>query len=306
MIGALLPVSFFAGQITLTGEWNDFWLSYVRFNLLYTAGSERSLADTLTATLGYAFQWDRFLPYALLGSLLWLATLVRVRAVTDASVRWSSRLALVAGLVALASVLTPHRPFLHYWQLLLVPGVWLLASVMARALASPSAAREKAERRLIAAGAIALITFMLLVRSWHPNLFVGETAAFWRSPRTPLAEHVAAAAPAGGKLAIWGRADHLYVETNLLQATRDSHDEFLLKAGPLQEYFRERYLADFLAAKPALFVDSVSPSDRHYRDAEFAHDRNFPRLAQAVQQDYVLVDNFEGVRIYRRKDLIGR
>ncbi len=303
--GALLPAGLFASQLTLAGEWTSFWLSYVRFNLVYTAESQRSLTDTLTVMLGNALWWDKFLPYALLGGLAWLALLVRMRPVADPALRRGTWLAFAASLVALASILAPHRPFLHYWQLLLLPGAWLLASLMARLLATSPAAWVTTERRIVAGGAVAMLGWMLLLRGLNPNLFVGEMAYFWHFHRSPLAAHVIGVSRGGERLAVWGRADHLFVEANLIQATRDSHGQFLLEAGPLREYFRERYLADFVTARPALFIDTVNPANRYYRADEFVHDRNFPRLAAVVRQDYVLVDRFEGVRIYRRRDLVG-
>ena len=59
-------------------------------------------------------------------------------------------------------------------------------------------------------------------------------------------------------IAIWGWTPGVYVPTGIHPATRDSIGHFVITLGPLEAYFRGRFLNDLRRAKPDLFIDSVS------------------------------------------------
>jgi hypothetical protein len=303
--GALLPAVLLAIQLTLTGEWQSFQESYIQFNFQYAGEGRESLGEVLGLMLGNALQWDPLLPVALLGAAVWVALLVRVRTCPERRLRILTWVALGACGVALACILGPKRPYLHYWQLFIVPAQLLLGALVARLWSTaPSSGRRRDQ--WLAAGAAILFTGLLLVqRGRYPNLFVGDLAYFSEHPRSSLAAQVAAQTGPDEAIAIWGRADTLYVETGLRQATRVSHTGALIEAGPLRDAFRKRYLADFVAAKPATFLDAVSPAGGQYKAPGFRHENIFPELARVIAAHYVLVEEFEGARIYRRRDLVN-
>lgn len=256
--------------------------------------------------LGNALWWDSLLPLALLGGLVWLALLLRLRPVPDRAIRIVVWVAFVACLLALGSIIAPRRPYLHYWQLLLLPGVFLLGSMIARLLASAPPRWQRTERWLVMLAAAGLLGTLLLHRSRSPNSFVGDMAYYRQFPRTELAARVASFARPGEALAIWGRTDNVYVETGLRQATRDSHFGSLVETGPLQQYVRERYLVDLVHTNPESFLDSSGSASPHYTGPEYAHDHNYRELAAVVRANYVLVEKFAGSRLYRRRDLVTR
>jgi hypothetical protein len=305
--GALLPAGLFACQLTIAGEWISFFRSYLVFNFQYAgAGSGETAAQSLVVMLGNALWWDNLLPVALLGAAVWLALLVRLRPCPDRALRVLTWSAAVGCAVALACIIGPKRPYLHYWQLLVVPGTLLLGALTAR-LVMTSPPRWKRLDQILAGGlAVVFVGLLLVHRGVYPNLFVGELAYFNHVPRSDLALHVQAQSRPGEAIAIWGRADHLYVETGLRQATRDSHVSQLIEPGPMRDYSRERYLADLVIAKPATFLDAVCPGSVQYKTPEFAHEHVYPELGRVIGANYVLVEEFEGARIYRRRDLVGR
>lgn len=302
--GALLPAVLFACQLTIAGEWRSFIMSYLLFNVHYAAAGSATYGQSLLVMLGNSMWWDRLLPIGLLGGLAWLVLMLRLRAVPPRATRSFTWTACAACLIALGSIIGPKRPYIHYWQLLLVPGVFLLGAMTARLLSSSPPRSRRPDQWLVALCTMGLIGIMLHHRSQNPNSFLGDLAYFHRFARTELAIRVAARARPGEALAIWGRTDNIYVETGLRQATRDSHFGSLVEAGPQQQYVRQRYLADLSYAKPAIFLDSVGPANPHYTDPEFAHDRNYPELAAVIRAHYVLVEQAAGARIYRRKDLV--
>ena len=60
-------------------------------------------------------------------------------------------------------------------------------------------------------------------------------------------------------LAIWGWTPGVYVLTGVPPATRDAIGHFVISAGPLQAYFRGRFLNDLRRAMPDVFIDAVAP-----------------------------------------------
>ena len=306
--GALLTAALFACQLTVAGEWRSFFISYVAFNFSYAAEgvAAATIRDASLQMLKNSLVWDSLLALTLVAGLAWLVLLVRVRAHPDRTIRiftW-----IVTGVFAASVVLiiVPRRPYLHYWQLLLVPAVLLLGVMIARLLTSSAPERRKRDQWLVAVSALGFVALLLQHRGRYPNLFVGEMAYFWQFNRSDLAMRVAARARPGDGLAIWGRADHLFVETGLRQATRDSHIAGLVAAGPHQQYLRERYLVDLVRNKPAVFLDATCPAAFDFRTPEFAHDRIYPDLAAVIRANYVLVDEFAQARIYQRRDLVAR
>lgn len=306
MGGALLPAALFACQLTVAGEWKSFAVSYLFFNLSYAATSNGTLGQALLVMLENSIWWDSLLPLGLWGGLVWLALMLRLRATPHRATRLLTWAASAACLVALGSILSPKRPYLHYWQLFLVPGIFLLGAVTARLLSTSPPRWRRREQWLVALGAMGLVGLMLYDRHRDPNSFLGGLVYFRRFPRSELAVRVAARTRPGETIAIWGRTDNVYVEAGLRQATRDSHVRPLIETGPLQEYFRQRYLADLLSIKPATFLDSIGPASLQYTSQGFAHDRNYPELAAVIRAHYVLVDVFSQARIYRRRNLVAQ
>jgi hypothetical protein len=302
MLGAITPAGLFAIQLTIAGEWRGFATAYLLFNLNYAATGSRHFARMLQEIWANSIWWDSLLHLWLLDLFLWLALMVHRRPVPDRSIRIFTWVAGAAVLITLGSIASPGRPFLHYWQLFVLPASCLLGAMTARLLSTPAPGGRKSGPWLVVLCAAGLLGSLLLHRAVIPNAFIRDLVHYRENPRTRLAERVAAHARPGDSIAIWGWTNEVYVETGLLQATRDPHVGVLLEPGPLQPYFRERYLADFLLAKPALFLDSVGPASLIYVAPQFVHDQNFPALAAVIRTDYVLVEAAEGARIYRRKD----
>jgi hypothetical protein len=303
--GALLPGALITIQLTVTSAWPDFVASYWTFNLYYAGTLDLGLSQVLRETFAASVAWDGLLDYWL---PLAATVCVFLLAWPLAPAGRATRLVLLAGLASLAAlvcVLTPHRPFLHYWQLLMPPLASLLGVAFARPLtaANPNAGRR---RLFIALGAASLVLTPLLHRVMLGDRYVPHLAANLAAPRSTLATRVLTHAHPGESLAVWGWTNHLYVETGLRQGTRDSHVQFLLEPGPLREYFRERYLADVGHRRPELFVDTIGPASLALQAPAMRHERNFPALAALISSDYALVEETPEARIYRRKDLPGR
>jgi hypothetical protein len=303
VLGALVPTGFFAVQLTVTASWEVFWRDYLLFNVSYAGAGGENTVDSLVAMLGRAWRWDGLLVLAFASAVVWTVLMIRVRPIADRTTRVLLGVAALTCIVALACIVAPKRAYLHYWQLLIVPGTGLLGAMMAHAVRSNLASRL--DRRVAAAAAIGFVSLLLIERAIRPNLFVGELVYFQEQPRSEIAASILENTRPGDAIAIWGRADHLYVETGLRQATRDSHTAALIEAGPMQDYFRRRYLADLIRTRPAVFLDAVG-AGAQFKDPQFRHDAVFPELAELIHADYLLVASPAGTQLYRRRDLAYR
>lgn len=91
-------------------------------------------------------------------------------------------------------------------------------------------------------------------------------------------------------MAIWGWAPGVYVLTGIPPATRDAIGHFVISKGPLQGYFRKRFVNDLRGKMPDIFIDAVAPgpfmwywtdSDGYESDAD---------LKSFIDENYVLVE----------------
>jgi hypothetical protein len=199
-------------------------------------------------------------------------------------------LTLLTG-VSLAIVLRGPRPRLARLGRLAPPAIGFCVLSCGAALAA--AAMDCSRQGLFAVRAGYL-------RAWARNLASRAQAA--PSVVTSL---IRLLAHSDGHFAIWGWAPQLYVETGLRPSTRDAIAQLAVTAGPLQAYYRERFLHDFLAARPCVFVDAVGPGNFFFTDRARLGHESFPALDRVIRGEYRLVhdqpDLEEGsVRIYVR------
>lgn len=302
LTGALLPTLLFAGQITIAGEWANVIIPYFAYNVFYT---ELGLpAGRLAAeTLRLARQSASLLHWWLPGVIVWIILLQAVRR-GPAPARRLGWISLGSCVVALASTLYPGQPFLHYWQFMVVPLTLFLGVSLHQALTRPEPGRTGV-RWLIAVCAVVLVGLLVFVRLRSANHFLGNLAYFSRVPRTELAERVHRLARPDDVLAVWGWSSHVFVETGLRQITREACSVRSLEPSPYQEFYRHRYLRDFILAAPDLFLDSVGPNSTRYHDPQFGHDQSFPALGAVIRAHYTLVDEFNGARLYRLRPAAG-
>lgn len=103
------------------------------------------------------------------------------------------------------------------------------------------------------------------------------------------------------KLAVWGYLNSIYIESELIQATREPNSYLQITESPMQNYFTEKYCQDILTNKPPVFVDAVGKNCYFYYDY-FQRYENFPAVKELINNNYVLKDTIDDVRIFVRKD----
>jgi hypothetical protein len=91
------------------------------------------------------------------------------------------------------------------------------------------------------------------------------------------------------------------VETGQPQATREATTLFQWLSGPWQNYYLRRYFESLVAAAPPVFVDTAGPGNFWFSSRSMGHEV-FPLLREWVETRYRYVGEWDGVRVYARRD----
>lgn len=273
---------------------------YLAQNLFYVEEG-RSMAEALRMMWGFSRRDGRF-------PLFLVSVVLAVAAVGVLAIHRRVRppaLAVVASSllgVSIVAIVTPHREYLHYVLFLVVPFTLLLGALAGACWGKLASTRGRLVLAAALIGGVGLPPLVTRLFQPTPDMF-GAFLDHWRRPRTPMGELLHELSGGEGSLAIWGWVQSLYVESGLPQATRDPISFRSMLPGPLQEYFRRDYLADFRRNRPALFVDVSGPEAFLFTDREKHGHETFPGLAAEVRENYALVRDGNGGRIYLREDL---
>lgn len=300
--GVAAPVLFFLAPLIPSGL-QDFWTSYLTWAGTYVK-TPLSLAE-----VNALMHTDVLLTLAFRATagcaLLFLLQRIIVR-------RRFERLGFGGALVLIAfaaqfAVRRPGNPFPHYLWILPVC-VLPLAGYLGSNLRM--ARRERAS--LVAAGAViaTILMFAPVVRAIRAERPPGPTQVGWGGHWQKSALLAAFDAKPGDSAAIWGWMASWYGLSGLPPATREAITTNQVNPGPLQGYYRSRYLKDFKRSRPAFVWDAVTPASFGLNSPETQGLTIFPGLAAIVARDYVAIGDprFRQAgcgRLYMRRDRHG-
>src|SRR5438045_4079865 len=226
--------------------------------------------------------------------------------------KWHRRsvlFAAVATVVACCAAMAPGRPYMHYLQLIMFP-VGLFGGLVA------GAAWQDFESDGFGAGILrtgrGLVLGMFLICGFAPQLwwratepprFLGRfTETQGAIAQSEVSREILRHGKPGEHLGIWGYMPMFWVETGLTQATRDAETSHQIEPHEYQNYYRDRFLRDLLRSQPRIFIDAVGPGSFVYQDRnELAHE-TFPELRDYLANNYQLLRDVDGIRIYVRND----
>lgn len=204
--------------------------------------------------------------------------------------------------VALFAVCRSAQEFDHYSQFLVFP-----VTCLAVVLASDATAWLSGEqagtpgRRTTLLSILVLGALILLCAGWSLHF-----ESFYRGNPVPDA-YVRIADMVGviqrtrcvKSLAIWGWTPGVYVLTGIPPATRDATGAPVITRGPLQPYFRERFLADLRDSMPDMFIDSATPNAFMWHWTKNDGYESDPELKEFIQENYTLVSELRLVKSAR-------
>ena len=105
------------------------------------------------------------------------------------------------------------------------------------------------------------------------------------------------------KMAIWGWMNNYYIETGLIQGTRDPHTRHQIENTKYQEYYIKRYVGDLIKHQPKIFLDAVAPKSFFFQDRNKYGYEQFCEVKKVIDKHYELVAEIDGVRIFCRKSI---
>ena len=104
------------------------------------------------------------------------------------------------------------------------------------------------------------------------------------------------------KLVVWGWQCRYYVEAQLAQGTAENHSERCIFQHPLQQVYRQRYLADMQRNRPAVFIDAVGKNSIWVQDRSTQGYETFPELARYIHKNYRYLGEIDDTRLFIRND----
>jgi len=291
----LLAVSLY---LSIAGLWPHAVIPYLLHNIEYINAAKFTAQKALSILWLEASSEGALFGAWLLGCAGWLLLTIPLARTGSAAQKTYAAAAVGFLSVSLLSVLTPHQPFLHYAQFLVVPGTLLVGAttgLIVQGLENrPAIWRTATLCGMLVASAGSLVYERMGLR--HPCL--GQLALFQASPRGVISQELRKFAAPGESVGVWGWMNSCYAETGFRQATRDANSEAEINPSPHRDYFRQRYLADLRASAPPVFVDAVASNGFVFQKPEFRHDRQFPDLAAYIRENYTLASQFGEQRLY--------
>jgi hypothetical protein len=314
VLGAIL----FVGQLVITRS-KDFasrhgWI----FSVLLFFGS------VLFAAFGSAWFLEHYAIFRIfsmpsfaalllsIGAILFVGHLVLTRG-TDLSSR--DRWVLLALLLFFGSslfvALRPALFFAHYTIFLIFPVSCLATLFLSRGL------KLLPHKSLFYLGIAAKLGVFLVITRFALfqilSIEEGRRLPPWQDANQRIAavvENVRKTHPVHS-MAIWGWTPSAYVLTGIPPATRDSIGHFIITPGPLQPYFRHRFVSDLREKMPDLFVDSVAKGAFMWFWTESDGYESDEELRDFVDRNYVLVDQItlmpkaKPVRFFARRNILS-
>lgn len=326
-----------ASLISVLGLWSHFLQTYIGTNLIfYSQYSDRTTISKVRAAWQmFATTPQVWLPFVVIAllTLLNLAFTVGKRLKPDAC---SSRgVAASRGIgwlgfgfawlaVAAFTVAMPGNSFEHYLLWLSLPAGLLMAALMARFEASsgyPLSAVDTLAplpgtaiwRTALTPPGAALLVIVLCclvpigARYRAGSDYLNADQVNLARDQNELSALLRSMAPVGSRMAIWGWAAELHVQTGFIQASRYGITVWQIEENPRRDEFIAEFLRDLEESKPALFVDAMSlqlfyfVGERYDRTLR-QHD-NVPAIANWVNDNYKLAAQWRDVRIYLRNDI---
>jgi hypothetical protein len=315
--GALLPAGVILGTVAWAGALRDFWLSYILGNLAYAGPQNWTRTLThLDRLANRALFQPLFLIDALALVLFVYARFRRNSFALSSTERWVFGSLLLYGGAALFAVSRPATYFPHYTILALHPVTYLGAALLSRVA---PLLRLKHQARLKIAYTLGASVVAVVIAA---QILSGITAGFSRPESQPdsneriaeVVENLKNKWPVSS-MAIWGWVPGVYVLTGIPPATRDAIGHFVISKGPLQGYFRKRFVNDLRSKVPDLFIDAVAPGAFMWHWTRSDGYESDDELRSFVDANYALVAELsfkvgtkvvaKPVRFFARRGLEG-
>ena len=315
--GGILTTCVMLAIIFESGAGRDFWYSYIRGNASYAGGLNvgNALVHVLVMLLMTPLQ--QFLLVGL--CMVFYAGATGLHLVVPKKQAWALGGIVVYAVSALVSVGRVQFPFFHHALFLVPPLSYLAVAItfchadrMPDDIRKPDKLAKGILVLLLCGTAVLYLSYIVryvrLVQTIHHFSHSPPPLAV-RTPKPPpgpghidvnfyirrdSSDKIAAVVRdlqktyAVRSLEIWGWAPAVYVLTGMPPATREAVASPI--SGPMDSYFRPRFLNDLRRHPPDLFIDAVVPDLLEQRWSQNDGYETNPDVKAFVDQNYRLVD----------------
>lgn len=264
--------------------WEDFFQSYILNNIVYSGTTNQSkiivnlffdkyIYNPFARTIIKALPMPQllFLYALLICTAFLLYKFIRDKARLDKAKFFELSTVVAWLLTSYLTVVKSHRPFLHYYSFLLPPLMMTLVVLYHHLVSTGSVAMQawnkKVKLEQVIAYSLLLFSLPYFISG---NKFIDELKHEGKRKICPINKDILTFKKADAdKLVVygwhnneWGSHNKYYVETSLLQGTRESHSERQMSAnnfsGKQFRYYRNRYISDIVNNKPVFILDMES------------------------------------------------
>lgn len=305
VIGGLLPAVLVALYLLFSSSGYDFWQSYIVNNFAYTTKDMRGVSQSSFMSQILHFPYfisEQKVPSSFFYSqgVMLFASLM-VLAFKGQGFLWKHKQKILFfSLILLASIFSvvkPGKEFEHYLMLLFVP-LTLLTGYLAGLILK---ATSNKKNPIYAILFLFISTVSIFVARGH-NAYAHYGKINYNAELSHVAKIINQAKSDTDRMAVWGMSPRYYVETSLLQSTREAISYHQLLESPQQRYYLQRYVADLKISEPKFFLDTVSPAHWFFKDRNIYGYENYPEVKKIIDDNYRLIDDVDGVRIFIRRE----
>jgi hypothetical protein len=213
--------------------------------------------------------------------------------------------ATVVSLVASAyAIITPNRPFLHYFNLMIVPAglLWAVLYIYAARDGERLPASRRRWAAVLLPGIFLLFSIGLADTTrtngvWGVHPVLDDLASIPPTLGGAAARAIASVTRPGELLGVWGMETELYYETALVPATNSAREAYLGLVPVVEAEFAS-YVEQLHRTMPPVFVDAVGPGRFWLEDRSRTGHEAIPALRAFVDDRYRLLCDTEGYRVY--------
>jgi len=295
--------------------WDVFWRSYILQNLYY-ANAVKDSPKFLRYLYFVFLPPDTRVLFALTVFFFLLSPLFLIRwfisqpqkeRLSDTSIFFLYSFTILT--VSIYSILITGRLWEYYLLLLIFPAGFLIGVLVGEFFKVFKYSRIILSKRKLSPLTSTIILIMIIasilqlfLHVRRENAYIALRSLVVENYISPVSLRILAYASEDESMAIWGYVPEIYVETGIIQATRDTICPWQIFPNPQQQYHVRRFADDLLKSGAGLFIDATDYTFRRYGPfygAGYRQDlEDFPDVANILKKYYTLVDNVGGFKIY--------
>jgi hypothetical protein len=298
--GGLFPSIFVSFYLLYFGIFKDFLQSYILNNLSYVDKKISwfsrilILPNLIMDTPHTKYYFVSLSIYALISSYIIFRSRSHLTSVNYKVID----LSFVILATAYYSIILSGNYSHHYQVLIIIPAIFLSGTFVGIIYQIQKEIRVASLRFLpiifIAIAVVFPSSYTLLKGSAAINYLKANGNAPMKSK---VARKISEYAQPNERMAIWGWMNNYYVETGLLQGTREAHSERQIENSFQQNYYLKRYVSDIIKNKPLIFLDAVGSKSFYYNNVTQRHE-NYSIIKAIIDKYYSIVAERDEIRIY--------